>query len=306
MPEEKDTEKMDNASKLSELYELARSAKEIFDKEKAQNYYRQILELEPNSREASFFYRYFRNLNNLEFASIKDIANDIKNALIDVFNEYGELVKQNKVLREEDYYDEYIEYYKRAAFAGHALAKTLMEQSKGNYTSSVFLLNYSACIALIAVSGYGLNFWGEKKSSLGVLIEALDMCNIDLNHFQTYRQSIVKYIQDNINPSYVPPEPPQISTPSQNNGCYVATAVYGSYDCPEVWILRRYRDYSLAKTWYGRLFIRTYYAISPSIVKWFGSKTWFKKMWKGKLDQMVKNLHNKGYESTPYVDIDWR
>lgn len=27
-------------------------------------------------------------------------------------------------------------------------------------------------------------------------------------------------------------------------GCYVATCVYGSYDCPEVWTLRRFRDYS--------------------------------------------------------------
>lgn len=35
-------------------------------------------------------------------------------------------------------------------------------------------------------------------------------------------------------------------------GCYVATAVYGSYDCPQVWTLRRYRDYTLAETWYGR------------------------------------------------------
>ena len=39
-------------------------------------------------------------------------------------------------------------------------------------------------------------------------------------------------------------------------GCYIATCVYGSYDCPEVWTLRRYRDYTLDLTWYGRTFIR--------------------------------------------------
>lgn len=32
------------------------------------------------------------------------------------------------------------------------------------------------------------------------------------------------------------------SSPSSNNGCYIATCVYGSYDCPQVWILRRFRD----------------------------------------------------------------
>lgn len=88
-------------------------------------------------------------------------------------------------------------------------------------------------------------------------------------------------------------------------GCYVATAVYGSYDCPEVWTLRRYRDNTLAETWYGKLFIKTYYAISPTLVKWFGNTVWFKKMWKGKLDRMVANLQAEGVESTPYKDRNW-
>jgi len=90
-----------------------------------------------------------------------------------------------------------------------------------------------------------------------------------------------------------------------NNGCYVATAVYGSYDCPQVWTLRRYRDYTLAETWHGRAFIKTYYAISPTLVKWFGHTEWFKKMWRGKLDRMVENLQSNGIESTPYEDRRW-
>lgn len=87
--------------------------------------------------------------------------------------------------------------------------------------------------------------------------------------------------------------------------CYVATAVYASYDCPQVWALRRYRDYTLAKTWYGRLFIKTYYAISPTIVKWFGHTEWFKRMWKGKLDRIVADLKRKGVKDTPYEDKNW-
>ena len=39
------------------------------------------------------------------------------------------------------------------------------------------------------------------------------------------------------------------------SGCYVATCVYGSYDCPEVWRLRRYRDEYLDAHWWGRYFI---------------------------------------------------
>ena len=91
-----------------------------------------------------------------------------------------------------------------------------------------------------------------------------------------------------------------------SDGCYVATAVYGSYDCPQVWTLRRYRDEILARTWYGRAFIHTYYAISPTLVKWFGHTEWFKKMWQGKLDRMVDELQSNGVESTPYEDKNWR
>lgn len=45
---------------------------------------------------------------------------------------------------------------------------------------------------------------------------------------------------------------------TSSGGCYIATCVYGSYDCPQVWTLRRFRDYTLDETWYGRLFIRCY------------------------------------------------
>ena len=85
----------------------------------------------------------------------------------------------------------------------------------------------------------------------------------------------------------------------------MATAVYGSYDCPEVWTLRRFRDDTLARTWYGRTFIRLYYAVSPTLVKWFGETKWFKKLWKPTLDKMVRKLNSKGVEFTPYNDRKW-
>lgn len=92
------------------------------------------------------------------------------------------------------------------------------------------------------------------------------------------------------------------SSSGSEGGCYVATCVYGSYDCPEVWTLRRYRDYTLDESWLGRLSVKIYYAVSPIMVRWFGKTTWFKKMWKPFLDKMVANLQAKGVEDTPYVD----
>ena len=85
-------------------------------------------------------------------------------------------------------------------------------------------------------------------------------------------------------------------------GCYIATCIYGSYDCPQVWTLRRFRDYTLDKVWYGRIFIRCYYAISPILVKLFGNQKWFRVFWKKQLDNMVSDLKQKGVEDTQYCD----
>ena len=84
-----------------------------------------------------------------------------------------------------------------------------------------------------------------------------------------------------------------------------ATAIYGSYDCPEVWTLRRFRDFTLAESWYGRAFIKTYYAISPTLVKWFGETAWFKNLFHKPLNALVKKLQNDGVENTPYNDRVW-
>ena len=95
----------------------------------------------------------------------------------------------------------------------------------------------------------------------------------------------------------------EIMRRSRSRGCYVATAVYGSYDCPEVWTLRRYRDNTLNKTWYGRAFVKCYYAISPTLVRWFGQTSWFRRMWKAPLDRIVMKLQSKGVQDTPYDDL---
>lgn len=87
-----------------------------------------------------------------------------------------------------------------------------------------------------------------------------------------------------------------------SGGCYVATCVYGSYDCPQVWTLRRFRDNTLSLSPFGRAFIRMYYTISPMVVKCFGSYRWFHKLFKKPLDKWVKTLNSNGVENTPYND----
>lgn len=89
---------------------------------------------------------------------------------------------------------------------------------------------------------------------------------------------------------------------SGSGGCYVATAVYGSYDCPQVWTLRRFRDYKLAKSWFGRCFIRFYYATSPTFVRLFKNTKWFSVIIRKHLDTITNKLNASGYNNTPYSD----
>lgn len=62
---------------------------------------------------------------------------------------------------------------------------------------------------------------------------------------------------------------------------------------------------TLAEMFFERAFIRTYYTISPTLVKWFGETQRFKNLFKGKLDALVKKLNRHGVDNTPYEDKKW-
>ena len=88
----------------------------------------------------------------------------------------------------------------------------------------------------------------------------------------------------------------------ESQGCYIATCAYGSYNCPEVWVLRRYRDYYLDNHWWGKLFIKIYYKLSPKFVARCGDNTKLKEKIRSVLDKKIKTLKSKGYSDLPYDD----
>ena len=53
----------------------------------------------------------------------------------------------------------------------------------------------------------------------------------------------------------------------KKGACYIATAVYGSYDSDEVLVLRRFRDEILKPTKVGRKMVAFYYKYSPYLSK---------------------------------------
>ncbi|MEU1970768.1 CFI-box-CTERM domain-containing protein [Microbacterium sp. NPDC019599] len=87
-----------------------------------------------------------------------------------------------------------------------------------------------------------------------------------------------------------------------SSGCYVATAVYGSYDCPQVRVLRRWRDQRLLTTPLGRRFVATYYAMSPHLVRRVGHHTAFAATFRPPLEALVRHLRRAGISDAAYRD----
>lgn len=113
------------------------------------------------------------------------------------------------------------------------------------------------------------------------------------------------------NPEYVLPRPygeimadldgggsqrATIAAPSaaqkSTGGCYIATAVYGSYDAPEVVVLRRFRDERLQRTALGRGVITAYYALSPALARRLPKHRKLSSQIRRVLDSMVDRLRS--------------
>jgi len=62
------------------------------------------------------------------------------------------------------------------------------------------------------------------------------------------------------------------TTITSKKGCFIATAVYGSANHPNVVRLRRFRDRHLETHFVGRLFCALYYRLSPRLAAGFFSR----------------------------------
>ena len=313
---------IDTSTELSNLYQIARRAKEENNSANAAKYYEMILIKDPSSWEANFYAAYFKS-QSCTIAEISMAATNVNNSIESTFV----LIRDTVVDAEER--KAAITEVKNCAYS----ISDMLKNAAKNHLDNIDPMIQNSYITEFAIRSSAANqiketlcdkmceIFGNDRdvfSELGVdiLKERINVLifdhweSIDSDH--RYVREITKY-----DPNYHVPvnqameealkQLDEISkmSNSSSGGCYVATAVYGSYNCPQVWTLRRFRDYTLAETWYGRAFIRTYYAISPTLVKWFGHTEWFKKMWKGKLDHMVANLNAEGVEDTPYEDRNW-
>ena len=87
---------------------------------------------------------------------------------------------------------------------------------------------------------------------------------------------------------------PETNLPNNDSGsCFIATAVYGSYNSEEVIILRMFRDEVLLKNSFGRIFINIYYMFGPYWAKKIVKHQNVTRFVKWSLNEFVKLLENK-------------
>lgn len=74
----------------------------------------------------------------------------------------------------------------------------------------------------------------------------------------------------------------------KSEGCYIATAVYGSYEHSQVMLLRGFRDNTLNKSSLGKKIIELYYSYSPSLAAKLKNRHILTSIIRYTLDQFIK------------------
>lgn len=290
------TVKIDTSDELNNLYEIARRARDTENSENALKYYDMILIKDPNSWEANYYVDYYK-LMNCRTVQLWPAARKMVNCQESVLNLIKSRLK--KPIDQKEAIDEIFERNKKIESLFFNSARVPQFKHVNTKVYSEMLYTFGDCIIRLFgtnYANYAVESWKLGNEMYNELAKNLDSSKDIENSLliiNKYGEKIQAYDSSYIIPKYFK---------KSSSGCYVATAVYDSYNCPEVWTLRRFRDNTLDETWYGRAFIKTYYAISPTLVKWFGETSWFKRLWRRPLDKLVASLRSKGVEDSPYQD----
>lgn len=302
---------IDNSHKINNLYRLARRAFQEQDYKGAQKYYEQILLEQPDKWEPIFYAAYCkaydseiedieRNVQLLknkldstiiflkqdnetdtekEIANIAYLINDL------VFHLDTQMVLSLEIHDDpnKDYYEEDRDDVDRHESLLELLDALIIRLAPYTENERIVFYKYRAkeqavsiMISLVSYKDRVLADSEDKRFRKRIEKEQLEIAAHNTNY--------------------------KIEKVPSKGACYVATAVYGSYDCPQVWVLRRFRDEVLLLMRCGKFFVKTYYAVSPTLLKHFGNNTIFKTLCVTILDLFIKYLKIKGFSDKPYDD----
>lgn len=311
---------IDNSSFVMSSLQNGRRAKQKEDWEEVQKYYNFAEQYDPTNTEAVFYSAYGKArqalINENLFARQAVFNSFVKTISIlddnyDVDKDYDEYLKTFEQIT-KDLLDMY-----NSSFVYRTQRSGIIEIGSDKAETAYLFADVrdAYCETLINIAG---KYKKDPKAcpyydfAISMLENALRnrIVRMRTSEEDEILDKIIEYNKkiNEIDPSHQIPSRKEVIKKCgvKSFGCYIATCAYGSYDCPPVWVLRRFRDEKLGHSFWGRMFIRIYYAISPILVKLFGNCKWFKNFFRKRLDKLVTKLQNEGLADTPYQDQDWR
>lgn len=303
------------------LLEMAKNAEEASNDEEANEYYSKVLELDPRNAEALFGKGYtacgmskLADIRGYELISYTQKAVEIRydnEFLIHILDKMVQM--QNRVLssllnfysenwESESVFKTIVDGFSEGEKISN-YAKELIEKNELNNLSEgrtiyedTIHMDIAFCVAIC-------NRYRYKNYEKDEIYVQQVNDNIYQQYCDKYNELCV--IMDELNPDWHRLQIDDKLTVDKE-GCYIATCVYGSYDCPQVWTLRRFRDNKLYKNFIGKCFVKIYYKFSPKLVDCLGDTKIFNIMMRRCLDVFIRNLNKKGFYNTYYEDLKER
>jgi hypothetical protein len=173
--------------------------------------------------------------------------------------------------------------------AAGELAVFYAEQSDREMTEAYTCMTNSTVFHTNYIRHYQVKGWAEfeygKDFPEPHFTETMDKARVSLNEALRIdpNDEISKRLLSNVNNRKAKPSP---------SGCFIATAAYGTPFAEEIDVLRNWRDEFLEASYPGRLFIRTYYSLSPPVADNISESDGKRKIVRTALGPIVKILRD--------------
>ncbi|HBG3257135.1 TPA: hypothetical protein KP562_001318 [Clostridioides difficile] len=295
---------MNETKRIENILKLAKTSYEAGSMDDAYNYYCRILEYNPDDYKALFF----KGLCAVRGSNLSDMRINETLAYVD---KSWELL--NKISTDES---EIKAHKYRIVKELESVSEEIFYSASNFYSKNwecdgaaeLYWSNLTGCMDVLFYNTNFLEYYFDLKNNEGltVYLNSLNLivsCCIEIsedrknawvdNDSKDKMEAIYNQTVEKIKLYDESYKAPQLNMTREVGGCYIATAVYGSYHAPEVMILRKFRDDVLSKYLLGRIFIKVYYTLSPPVANWLKDAKKVNLLVKNILDKFVYRLSNK-------------
>jgi hypothetical protein len=160
--------------------------------------------------------------------------------------------------------------------------EVIKESISNNHRLEISYKDYNGKSSLRQISNVEYSNEFQKNSSKNnEHISAYCHLRNEKRTFKLNRIEKIRFVDSNKNTNWVN---------NSSGGCYIATMAYGSYEHPQVLILRKFRDDVLHSSFIGKLFVKVYYSVSPKFVIVLKDQITINRIIRKILDKLIENI----------------